>query len=57
MGTHNGTQTGKGTNTRTFCQKIEGSAEAQQRSIKMDSGTVYMILPSKGTPFQTGVDG
>jgi hypothetical protein len=55
MEIHKGNQTGKGTNTRTLCQKIERSAEAHQRPIKMDSGTVYRILPSKATPFQTGV--
>jgi hypothetical protein len=57
MGIHNRTQTGKLTNTRTLCQKIERSFDPQHRTIKMDSGTVYNTLPSKGTRFQNGVDG
>jgi hypothetical protein len=43
--------------TRTLCQKIERSAEAEWRATEMDGGTVYRTLPSKGTPFETGVGG
>jgi hypothetical protein len=57
MGIHNWTQTGKGIDIRTLCQKIKRSVEAQQRPIKMDSGAVYRTLSSEGTPLQTGVDG
>jgi hypothetical protein len=54
MGIYNGTQTDKGTDIRTLYQKIKGSVEAQWRPIRMDSGTVYRTLSSKGTPLQTG---
>jgi hypothetical protein len=37
MGIHSWTQTGKGTHIRALCQKIKGSTETKQRSIKMDS--------------------
>jgi hypothetical protein len=42
----------KGTYTRALCQKNE----AKQRPIKMDSGTIYRTLSSKGTPLQIGID-
>jgi hypothetical protein len=57
MGIHNWTQTGKGTYIRTLCQKYKGSVEIKQRPIKMDSRTIYRTLSSKGTSFQTGIDG
>jgi ribonuclease HI len=57
MGIHNWTQTGKGTYIRTFCQKNKGSVEIKQRPIKMDSWTIHRTMSSKGTPFQTGIDG
>jgi hypothetical protein len=54
---HNWTQTGKGTYIRTLCQKNKGSVEIKQRTIKMDSRTIYRTLSSKRTSFQTGIDG
>jgi hypothetical protein len=53
MEIHNWTQTGK----RTFCQKNKGFVEIKQRPITMDSRTIYKTLSSKGTPFQTRIDG
>jgi hypothetical protein len=57
MAIHNWTQTGKETYIRTLCQKNKGSVEIKQGPIKMDSRTIYRTLSSKGTPFQTGIDG
>jgi hypothetical protein len=56
MGIHNWTQTGKGTYTRTLCQKNEESVEIKQRPIKMDSKTIYRTLSSKGIHFKTRID-
>jgi ribonuclease HI len=47
---------GKGTYTRTLCQKNEGSVEVKQRPIKMGGRTIYRTLSPKRTPFQTGID-
>jgi hypothetical protein len=56
LGSHNWTQTGKGTYTRSLCLKNEGSVEAKQRRIKMGDRTIYRTLSPKRTPFQTGTD-
>jgi hypothetical protein len=52
-----GLKQAKGTYIRTLCQKNEVSVEIKQRPIKMDGRTVYRTLSSKGSPFQTGIDG
>jgi hypothetical protein len=52
MGIRNGTQTGKGTNTRTLCQKIERSAEPQL-SWKVGLFTEHCHL--KGRLFKLGL--
>jgi hypothetical protein len=52
MGIHNWTQTGKGTYTRTFCQKNKGPVKAEQRPTKMDSGAIHRTLSSKGHLFE-----
>jgi hypothetical protein len=38
-------------------RRTKGSAEIKQRPIKMDGRTMYRTLSSKGTHFQTGIDG
>jgi hypothetical protein len=57
MGIPNWAQTGKGTFIRILCQKYKGSVDIKQRSIKMNSRTIYRALPSKGTHLQTGIHG
>jgi hypothetical protein len=42
---------------RTLCQNNKGSVKIKQRPIKMDSRVIYRTLPSKGTPFETRIDG
>jgi hypothetical protein len=56
LGNHNRTQIGKAIYTRALCQKNEGSVKIKQRSIKVDARTIYRILSSKRTSFQTGID-
>jgi hypothetical protein len=53
---HNWTQTGKGADIRTLCQKNKGSVKIKQKPTKIDTRTIHRTLSSKGTPFQIGID-
>jgi hypothetical protein len=48
-----GLKTGKGTDIRTLCQKIQGSIEARQRSIKMESRTKSETVQRDSGPRKT----
>jgi hypothetical protein len=56
LGSHNWTQTGKGTYIRALCQNSEGSVEIKQRPIKLEGRTIHRTLSPKRTPFQTEID-
>jgi hypothetical protein len=56
LGIHNCTQAKKGSDTRAFCQKNEGSVEIKQRPINMGGRTLYRTLSPKRAPFQIGIN-
>jgi ribonuclease HI len=55
-GIHNWTRTGKGTYTRTICQKNEVSVEIKQDQLRWVVGLFTGHLSPKRTPFQTGTN-
>jgi hypothetical protein len=55
FGIRNWTQTGKGSYTRAFCEKNDGSVKIKQRPVKMGDRTIYRTLSSKGHLLKVGL--